>query len=53
MSLKWGQTYHVELAQRLEQWLEELRDRHPHYTNEETLFAALACGLDSPRRTRR
>jgi hypothetical protein len=54
MSLKWGRhTYHVELHYRFDEWLEELRDRHPHYTAEEILYAALVCGLDWLRRDER
>ena len=48
--LKWGPTFQVDLPKRFEAWLEELRDRHPQYSNEEILFAALACGLDWLRR---
>jgi len=46
MSLIWGKTFHVNLTKRFEEWLEELHERHPHYTREEILFAAVACGLD-------
>jgi hypothetical protein len=48
--LKWGPTFQVELPKRFEAWLEDLRERHPQYSNEEILFAALACGLDWLRR---
>jgi hypothetical protein len=50
MSLKWGHTYHVELHERIDDWLEEIRYRHPHYTSEEILYAAVVCGLDWLRR---
>jgi hypothetical protein len=53
MSLKWGPQFRVELTPRLEEWLEEIRLRNPHYTNEEILFAALVCGLDLLRRDER
>ena len=48
--VKWGSIYHVQLHPRFEAWLQEIRDRHPHYTDEQILFAALACGLDWLRR---
>lgn len=44
--IKWGSIYHVQLHQRFEEWLQELHDRHPRYTEEQILFAALAYGLD-------
>lgn len=53
MSLKWGPQYRVELPPRFEQWLQEIRDRHPRYNEDEILFAALACGLDWLRRDER
>ena len=43
----------MELTPRLEEWLEDIRLRHPHYTNEQILFAALMCGLDLLRRDER
>ena len=48
--IKWGPVFHVDLPKTFEAWLEDLRERHPQYTNEEILFAALACGLDWLRR---
>ena len=52
MTLKWGPQFRVELTPRLEEWLEDIRLRNPHYTNEEILFAALVCGLDLPHQTK-
>ena len=46
MSQIWGKSYSVGLTKRVEEWLEELHRRHPHYTREEILLAAVACGLD-------
>jgi hypothetical protein len=43
----------VELPPRFEEWLEDIRWQNPHSFNEEILFAALACGLDSLRRDER
>lgn len=44
--VKWGSIYHVQMHQRFQDWLDELHERHPHYTEEQILFAALAYGLD-------